>query len=79
MFDNGETGFITLDSGAAVNVWPKELQTQVQMTAPSGQRLRAASGTAIANYGNKAIGFRAKKADDSYAVVGEKAGFIRRV
>ena len=79
VFDNGETGYITLDSGAAVNVWPKELQTQVQMTAPSGQRLRAANGTAIANYGNKAIGFRAKKADDSYSVVGKKAGFTRRV
>ena len=74
VFDNGETGFITLDFGAAVNVWPKELQTQVH-----GQRLRAANGTAIANYGNKAIGLRAKKADDSYTVVGKEAGFTRRV
>ena len=75
VYDNGEVGMITLDSGAAVNVWPSDLQKHVKLLDGDGHRLRAANGTPIANYGNKVIGFRAKKAEGGSIV----AGFNRQV
>jgi hypothetical protein len=68
-YQNGELGTITLDSGAGVNVWPKELQEQVPMQ-PKDPKLRmtAANGSSIENLGTKVIHF-----------VGMEPGFSWRV
>jgi hypothetical protein len=58
-FKNGETGVITVDSGAGVSAWPKEMLQDVPMGPKNeGLRMRAANGTPIANLGTKVIQFR---------------------
>ena len=58
-FVNGDYGAITLDSGAGVNVWPKQkLQDGKIMPKKEGLRMVAANGTDIQNYGQKEIKFR---------------------
>ena len=57
-FDNGESGTITLDSGAGVNVWPEDKLRGIP-TKPKKTNLKmsAANGTEIQNYGQKVIKF----------------------
>ena len=58
-FANGEDGTITLDSGAGVNVWPKEMLPGLPLMAKEpGLRMTAANRTAIANLGTKMVQFR---------------------
>jgi hypothetical protein len=58
-FSEGEDGTITLDSGAGVNVWPKnKLKNVPMMPKKNGLTMKAANGTEIANYGRKIIKFR---------------------
>ena len=57
--DNEEAGTVTLDSGAGVNVWPKDLLPNVQMMPKKkGLRMVAANRSEIKNYGQKVIKFR---------------------
>ncbi len=57
--EGGELGTITLDSGAGVNVWPKELQAHIPMQ-PKDPKLRmtVANGSSIENLGTKVIHFK---------------------
>ena len=74
VYDNGDRGEITLDSGAGVNVWPKNLQSQVKMLPRRpGLRMAAANGTEIANLGRKVIQFRGVEAEPA------SAGFSRQM
>ena len=58
-YESGEMGTITLDSGAGVNVWPKNKLPSVPMMAKkSDLRMIAANGSEIRNYGRKLIKFR---------------------
>ena len=59
-FKNGEKGVITVDSGAGVSAWPRDLLQGVPM-GPRNDSLRmvAANGTTIANLGTKVIQFEA--------------------
>ena len=60
----GETGEITLDTGAGASVWPKGLLPEVPLTAKaSGLRLVAANGTPITTYGQAVIKFRGIRCD----------------
>ena len=57
--DNGEQGKVTLDSGAGVSVWPKDLLKKVKLEPKQkGLRMVAANGTEIKNEGQKVIKFR---------------------
>ena len=61
-YENGESGLISLDSGAAVSVWPKALQPDVPLRPKrTGIRMIAANGTEIVNLGQKLIKFRGIK------------------
>lgn len=69
-YANGENGTITLDSGAGVNVWPKDLLEELPLMAKEpGLRMTAANGTVIENLGTKLVQFRA---------VAQNSGFTRR-
>ena len=58
-YQNGEQGTITLNSGAGVGVWPRELQREVPMMPKDPTlRMTAANGTAIDNLGTKVIRFK---------------------
>ena len=58
-YESGEEGTITLDSGAGVSVWPKDLQPSVKMLPrKEGLRMIAANGTVIDNIGQKIIRFQ---------------------
>ena len=61
-YRGGEHGTITMDSGAGVNVFPKELQKAVPMQ-PRDPRLHmtAANGSTIENMGTKIIRFRGRE------------------
>jgi hypothetical protein len=60
--DDGQTGHITLDSGAGVSVWPKKMKESVKMLpAKKGLKMVAANGTAIENIGQKIITFKGEK------------------
>ena len=64
-YENGESGLITLDPGAAVSVWPKALQPGVpSRPKKTGIKMIAANGTEIANLGQKLIKFRGIKGFD---------------
>ena len=56
----GETGNITLDSGAGVSVWPRKMKQKLA-TLPKkpGLNMVAANGTKIENFGQKMIKFKA--------------------
>ena len=57
-FENGENGTITLDSGAGVNVWPKDKLKEIPMIPRNANlKMSAANGTEIKNYGQKIIKF----------------------
>ena len=58
-YDSGKTGCITLDSGAGVSVWPKQLGTEGLMPAEKGLKMVAANGTEIKNLGTKLVKFKA--------------------
>ena len=54
-----EEGVVTLDSGAGVNVWPKEKFKEIKlMPKVKDLKMVAANGTDIGNYGQKLIKFR---------------------
>ncbi len=57
--DDGKMACITLDSGAGVSVLPKSMKENIE-TLPKvvGLHMVAASGTRIANYGQKLIKFK---------------------
>jgi fatty acid/phospholipid biosynthesis enzyme len=58
MYTGGQSGTITLDSGAGVNVWPESLLQDVPMGPPdAGLRMTAANGTLIPSKGTKVIEF----------------------
>jgi hypothetical protein len=62
-YQNGEEGTMTLDSGAGVNVWPKELLQSVPVGPKEpGLRMKAANGTDIENLGAKIVLFRGLEA-----------------
>ena len=53
-YEDGEQGTITLDSGAGVNVWPKNLKPNIPMEAKKqGLNMFAANGTPIEHVGTK--------------------------
>ena len=58
-FENGEKGTITLDTGAGVHVWPKDMLVEVPIIEKKpGLRMCAANGSEFKNYGRKLIKFR---------------------
>jgi hypothetical protein len=60
--DDGETGHITLDSGAGVSVWPKKLKEGLKtLPKKAGLNMIAANGTKIENFGQKLITFKGLK------------------
>lgn len=57
--ETGGEGTITLDSGAGVNVWPRNTLREVPMKPKAkGLKMVAANGSEITNYGQKLIKFR---------------------
>ncbi len=75
--DRTEQGTITLDSGAGVNLWPKEQTTEIPMLLKKlGLRVCAANGAEIANHCRKIGEFRGT--DFSRARV-ERSVFSRHV
>ena len=74
VYEDGEVGSITLDSGAGISVWPKDLQKQVKMGKKTDHKLRAANGTEIKNFGSKEIRFQARKPEEK-----KRLGFTGRV
>ena len=60
---NSEEGTITLDSGAGVSVWPKELTQYAAETLPKkpGLNMIAANGTPIENVGRAKVVLRGRK------------------
>ena len=55
-YEDGTTGAIALDSGAGVNVWPKDWWNDAKMEQKApGLKMVAANGAEIANLGQKAI------------------------
>ncbi len=59
LYENGEQGKITLDSGVGVRVWPKDqLKDMPILPKKPGLRKRAANGSEIWNLGRKVIEFR---------------------
>ena len=66
-YADGTDGTITLDSGAGVNVWPKNKMLGVEiMPKRRGLRMVAANGTDIENFGQKVIKFRGVAVDTDY-------------
>ena len=64
-FDDGTSGAMALDSGAGVNVWPKDWWNEAKMEQKiPGLKMVAANGTEIANFGQKVIRFNAIKPSD---------------
>ena len=64
-FADGTTGAMALDSGAGVNVWPKDWWNDAKMEQKApGLKMVAANGTEIANLGQKVIRFNAIKPAD---------------
>jgi hypothetical protein len=58
-FEDGDQSTITLDSGAGVNVWPKELKTNIPMEAKNENlKMFAANGTSIEHVGTKRVRFK---------------------
>ena len=58
-YEDGEQGTITLDSGAGVNVWPKNLKPNIPMEAKKqGLNMFAANGTPIEHVGTKTVRFK---------------------
>ena len=57
--EGDEAGTVTLDSGASVSVWPKNLLPKVKIQPKEeGLRTIAANGTEIKNYGQALVKFR---------------------
>ena len=64
-FEDGTSGAMALDSGAGVNVWPQDWWNDAKMEQQApGLKMVAASGTEIANLGQKVIRFNAIKPVD---------------
>ena len=59
-YQDGDTGEITLDSGAGVSVWPKDHKRNLISLGPKkeGLKLVAANGTAIENVGQAKVIFQ---------------------
>jgi hypothetical protein len=58
-YEDGEQGTITLDSGAGVNVWPKDMKPNIRMEAKKeGLNMFAANGTPIEHVGTKNVRFK---------------------
>ena len=62
-YHDGEEGTITLDSGAGVSVWPKDMADYAAETLPKKPKLKmvAANGTPIENYGRAKVVLRGRK------------------
>ena len=60
-YEDGDSGEITLDSGAGVSVWPKDLKQSRLRVGPKkeGLKMVAANGTTIENVGQTKVVFRA--------------------
>ena len=59
-YQDGDSGEITLDSGAGVSVWPKGLKQSLLRVGPrkEGLKMVAANGTTIENVGQTKVVFR---------------------
>ena len=59
-YQDGDSGEITLDSGAGVSVWPKGHKEHIVHVGPRNEGLRmvAANGTTIENVGQTKVVFR---------------------
>ena len=62
-YHDGEEGTITLDSGAGVSVWPKDMADYAAEMLPKKPNLEmvAANGTPIENYGRAKVVLRGRK------------------
>ena len=62
-YHDGEEGTITLDSGAGVSVWPKDMADYAAEMLPKKPNLKmvAANGTPIENYGRAKVVLRGRK------------------
>ena len=62
-YRDGEEGTITLDSGAGVSVWPKEMADYASEMLPKKPNLKmiAAKGTPIENYGRAKVVLRGRR------------------
>ena len=59
VFEDDDQASITLDSGAGVNVWPKEMKKQIKMEPKQeGLKMIAANGTVIEHVCTKKIRFQ---------------------
>jgi len=76
-FENGKSGVITLDSGAGVHVWPKDMLKEIpNMPKKQGLRMCAANGSEIVNHGRKLVKFRG---NDFSRAIAENSVFNGRV
>jgi hypothetical protein len=58
-YEDNEQGTITLDSGAGVNVWPKDMKPNIRLEAKKeGLNMFAANGTPIEHVGTKNVRFK---------------------
>ena len=59
-YQDGDSGEITLDTGAGVSVWPKGLKQDILRVGPKreGLKMVAANGTNIENIGQTKVVFR---------------------
>ena len=63
--EDGTTGVMALDSGAGVNAWPQDWWNNAKMEPKApGLNMVTASGTEIANLGQKVIKFNAIQPSD---------------
>jgi hypothetical protein len=59
IFEGNDQAVITLDKGAGVNVWPKDMKNDIKLEAKQeGLKMIAANGTIIENVGTKKIRFQ---------------------
>ena len=62
-YGGGEEGTITLDSGAGVSVWPKDMTDYATEILPKKPNLKmvAANGTPIENYGRAKVVLKGRR------------------
>jgi hypothetical protein len=67
VLDDNDPMSITLDSGAGVSVWPKDLKKEIKLgPKQEGLKMIAANGTIIENVGTKAIRFRGIESEATF-------------
>ena len=68
--DDGTYTTITFDTGAGINVWPKDMNggNGPNFKKDNSVKMAAANGTPIEHYGKKNVVFKGKKAGDEEEV-----------